>query len=288
VDTVWVGNVEIASLFDGPLPLPLWQFAVPVHRAAMEGAMRHLADEHGQVIVPMRCYLLRTEGRVVLLDSGFGPRPDGGVVGCLDRSLRNAGVDPCDIEVVLNTHLHHDHVGWNIVDGADGIPAAFFPNAEHVFQQAEWDYWMTPERLADPANAHLRRSVAPLPDLRPVRFVTGEVTIGRDLTFVSTPGHTPGHVAIGIQSSGERAIIIGDASHYAEQLDHPEWSPVWDADPHVAADTRRKLFDEAEADGRLVAATHYPGTGMGRVVRLSGRRVFRSVAVSQSGDRDPA
>jgi glyoxylase-like metal-dependent hydrolase (beta-lactamase superfamily II) len=117
----------------------------------------------------------------------------------------------------------------------------------------------------------------PLKDSGRLDFAYAEEAIDENLTFVSSPGHTPGHVCIGIYSAGERAVIIGDASHHPVQLDHPDWSPAFDADPTVSSKTRDRLFDEAAADGRTWIAGHWPFPGIGRIVRLEGRRVFRAL-----------
>src|SRR5690606_31011497 len=141
----------------------------------------------------------------------------------LDQSMAAAGVSPEEIDIVLNTHLHVDHVGWNTVDDGDGGQRIFFPNAEFWVQRQEWDYWMTPEHLASEGSAHLRECVEPLRNSDRLKLVEAEQAITKDLTFVPAPGHTPGHVAIGIASAGERGVIVGDASHHPVQLEHPDW-----------------------------------------------------------------
>jgi glyoxylase-like metal-dependent hydrolase (beta-lactamase superfamily II) len=213
------------------------------------------------------------------VDSGLGNRPRPNFPrGRLDEALADAGVAPGEIDAVLNTHLHIDHVGWNTIDLPDGRREVFFPNARFAIQQKEWDFWMTPEQMQQPGNAHLVECVEPLRDSGRIDFFTERGTaFDENLTFVASPGHTPGHVAIGIYSAGERAIIIGDASHHPVQLDHPDWSPAFDTDPVQSARTRDRLFDEAAADGRLWLAGHWPHPGIGRIVRLDGKRVFQAL-----------
>ena len=151
------------------------------------------------------------------------------------------------------------------------------PETRWIVQQIEWDHWMRPEFTGDPGNAHLVQCVAPVMEAGRVDLVTGEKPLDEHITFVPSPGHTPGHVAIGIYSQGERAIIIGDASHHPVQLDHPDWSPAFDTDPVLSAKTRDRLFDEAAADGRLWLAGHWQHPGIGRIVRLEGKRVFQAL-----------
>lgn len=153
----------------------------------------------------------------------------------------------------------------------------YFPNAEFWYQQVEWDYSMQPERLAEPGNVHLVECVEPLKDTGRIKLVSQETAITPDLTYVSTPGHTPGHVAIGIASQGERAVIIGDASHHPVQLVHPDWSPSADWDPVMSAATRDRLFDWAIAEERTWIAGHWEHPGIGRLIRLDGKRQFRAL-----------
>jgi glyoxylase-like metal-dependent hydrolase (beta-lactamase superfamily II) len=105
----------------------------------------------------------------------------------------------------------------------------------------------------------------------------GEFALDDHLTLVPAPGHTPGHVTVGIYSQGERAIVIGDASHHPMQLDHPDWSPSADTDPVQSAATRQRLFDAAADDGRTWIAGHWPHPGIGRILRLDGKRVFQAL-----------
>jgi glyoxylase-like metal-dependent hydrolase (beta-lactamase superfamily II) len=274
---ITVGNVEITPLIDAPILMDPRHF-IPQHAEQFMAEYSAQADERGLFQMSVTCFLVRSTGKTLLVDSGLGNRRRPNFpVGKLDQSLRDAGVVPSDVDAVLNTHLHIDHVGWNTVDHEDGTREIFFPRARFVIQRPEWDYWMTPERLAEPGNAHLVECVEPLTHSGRIDFLEGETAFDEHLTFVPTPGHTPGHVAIGIYSEGERAIIIGDASHHPVQLDHPDWSPAFDVDPVQSASTRDRLFEDAAADGRTFIAGHWQYPGMGRIVRLNGKRVFKAL-----------
>jgi glyoxylase-like metal-dependent hydrolase (beta-lactamase superfamily II) len=143
-------------------------------------------------------------------------------------------------------------------------------------QQQEWDFWMTPESLGRAGSEHLVDCVEPLRNSDRLVMVGSEQVITRDLTCVPAHGHTPGHVAIGIASAGERGIIIGDASHHPVQLDHPDWSPVFDTDPDMGAKTREALMERAIDEQLTWMAGHW-SDGIGRVVRLDGKRVFQAL-----------
>jgi glyoxylase-like metal-dependent hydrolase (beta-lactamase superfamily II) len=274
---VTIGNVEIMPVLDtGVLMDPRGFF--PTHADSLMREYASLLDERSLIRMSITCFVVRSGGKTILVDSGLGNRRRPRFpLGHLDETLREAGIASADIDAVVHTHLHIDHVGWNTVDGEDGRRRVFFPNATFVIQQAEWDYWMTPERLADPANEHLVQCVEPLRDEGRIRFMDGESALDEQLTFIATPGHTPGHVAIGVYSAGERAVIVGDASHHPMQLDHPDWSPSADVDPVLSARTREKLFEEAIDDGRAWFAGHWEHPGIGRIVRLNGRRVFQAL-----------
>jgi glyoxylase-like metal-dependent hydrolase (beta-lactamase superfamily II) len=274
--TVTIGNVEITPLTDTRL-LANPDILFPQRGEQFRAERPEIFDERRLTGMAITCFLVRSDGKNVLVDTGIGSRsrpmfPSGK----LDESLREAGVDPGEVDIVVNTHLHIDHVGWNTVDDEQGRPRVFFPNASFWVQQAEWDHWMTPEHNADPSNSHLTEAVKPLEESGHLNLVGVEAPITADLTYIPTPGHTPGHVSIGIYSAGEKGLIAGDASHHPIQLDHPDWSPAVDSDPVQSARTREALFDRVIDEERTWLAGHWP-EGIGRIIRLDGRRVFQAL-----------
>ncbi|MGE3075546.1 MAG: MBL fold metallo-hydrolase [Dehalococcoidia bacterium] len=274
---ITIGAVEVTPLLDSRMLMDPRYF-IPDHAQQFIDEAEKPEDPRGLYPMAVTCFLLRSAGKTVLVDSGIGRRRRPNMpLGHLNDSLTEAGVRPEDIDIVLNTHLHVDHVGWNTIDKDDGTREIFFPKAQFWFQQGEWDYWMTPERVADPGNAHLRECVEPLRNTGRITFADKEQAIDENLTYVPTPGHTPGHVAIGISSQGERGVIVGDASHHPVQLIHPDWSPSFDVDPIQSAKTRDRLFDWAIDEERTWMAGHWEHPGMGRLVRLEGKRTFRAL-----------
>jgi glyoxylase-like metal-dependent hydrolase (beta-lactamase superfamily II) len=278
METLTIGNVEIRPILDAaPLMDPRYFF--PEHADQMIAEYPDLIVDPRQLMqLSITSFLVRSAGKTILIDSGLGNRrrprfPRGN----LDVRLQEAGVSPGDVDFVVHTHLHVDHVGWNTVENDRGEPEIFFPRARFEIQQAEWDFWMQPDKVNAEGNEHLKDCVEPLRHSGRIDFFHGEAAFDENLSFVATPGHTPGHVGIGVYSAGERAIIIGDASHHPAQIDHPDWSPQPDIDPVQSASTRSRLFDEAEADGRTWIAGHWPFPGIGRIVRLDGKRVFQAL-----------
>lgn len=272
---VRIGAVEVLPLVDTHL-LGDPRVFLPQHADRFLAEYPHLFDERGLLHMTITCFLVRSAGRTWLVDTGLGPRRRPSFPrGRLDQALREVGVGPEDVDAVVHTHLHVDHVGWNTVESSAGTPRPYFPRAVHHVQRAEWEFWMRPEFLDGGDHPHLRECVVPVADR--VQLHEGEVPLDAHLVFVAAPGHTPGHVAIGIVSGGERGLIAGDVSHHPVQLDHPDWSPVFDVEPELAAKTRARLFDEAADDGRLWMAGHWPDSGIGRILRVDGKRTFRAL-----------
>ena len=275
--TVKIGNVTISPLLDTNLLMNPLTF-IPGKGEQFLAEYGKEADSRGLMPMSITTFLIRSAGKNILVDTGLGNRRKPNFpVGKLDGHMKEAGVDPASIDAVVHTHLHVDHVGWNTYDDESGRLQFFFPNARHYIQKTEWDFWMTPAKMAEQGNAHLGQCVAPLSSTGRIEFRDGEGALDENITFLPTPGHTPGHVAIGVYSAGERAIIVGDASHHFAQLDHPDWSPSFDTDPLQSAKTRDKLFDDAAADGRTWLAGHWPHPGIGQILRVDGKRVFKAL-----------
>jgi glyoxylase-like metal-dependent hydrolase (beta-lactamase superfamily II) len=274
---VTIGSVEIAALLDAPF-LQNPKVLTPDHADEMAAEYRDSLDERGLCLGAVTCYLIHSAGQLILVDTGIGPRKRAGFpTGHLDEALRAAGVRPDEINLVVHTHLHTDHIGWNTYDTDDGRYEVSFPKARFVIQQTEWDYWMTPERLAEPRNVALRECIEPLREGGCIQFTQGEESFGQHLVFISVPGHTPGHVAVGIADGGERGVIIGDASHHPVHVTHPDWITPLDWDPVQAAASRDRLYNVAADEQRLVLAGHWRHPGWGHIMWVDGKRTFRAL-----------
>jgi glyoxylase-like metal-dependent hydrolase (beta-lactamase superfamily II) len=125
--------------------------------------------------------------------------------------------------------------------------------------------------------AHVRDQVVPLQGLGCIDLIDDDYQITDELTTVSTPGHTPGHVSIMIASGGERGYILGDVAHSVAQAHYTDWCPIFDSDPDMARATRHSVLDSLEAEGTLVSAGHFPDPGFGRFVRVEGRRQWQGI-----------
>ena len=275
-----VGNVEIVALIDGegPFPFKLSQVFPTVQAAQWEPFRRRYpglfvdADTwHNHY----GCYLVRSRGRSILVDTGIGPGPVeilGGLRGKLLTELKSVGASPEDVDTVFLTHLHIDHVGWNL--SAGGKPT--FPRARYVFHQADWDAFQRAEVQAN-FPPYVDQAITPLKTLGVLDLVSGEKSLTDEVVAIPTPGHTPGHMSLLVSSAGQRALILGDVAIHPAQITEEGWNAAFDMDADTALATRKQILGRLEAEGLTVAACHFPEPGFGRIVRLEGRRYWQGI-----------
>jgi glyoxylase-like metal-dependent hydrolase (beta-lactamase superfamily II) len=221
--------------------------------------------------------LVRTPDRIVLVDAGLGPSAGdaGRARGGLLASLANQGVRPEEVDLVVLTHLHLDHVGWLVT--ADGTPT--FRRARHVVSQTEWEFVQRPDiRAAD--GMSLADAVAPLAERGVLDLLPGEAALTDELLAIPTPGHTPGHLSLLVDSDGQRGLLLGDVAHHPAQVSEPDWNTVWDTDPVTAAATRARVLEWAERERMIVVSYHFPAPGFGRVVEQGGRPVWEALGAA--------
>jgi glyoxylase-like metal-dependent hydrolase (beta-lactamase superfamily II) len=272
-----VGNVEIVALLDTVMDFPFAAFFPNVPAEAFEPYRQAYGGSwapDGRFRTNAQCYAVRSEGRTVLVDTGVGPGPLdflGGARGKLRADMRSKGVQPDEIETVVLTHLHPDHVGWNLTSGETRKPT--FPNARYLVPQADWDLFTKPEMQSQ--APHVKYSVMPLQDLGVMDLVSGERAVTSELTTLPTPGHTPGHTSIVVSSAGERAMITGDVAHHPAQAQETDWNSGFDGDPDLAKKTRREVMERLEREGSTAVVCHFPAPGFGRFVRLEGKRMWQ-------------
>ena len=274
--SVKVGNVEIVQLLDIEMGFPFSN----VFPNLSEEQLQPWLDQYprsGTSIDRMRtnaqCFVLRSGGETLLIDTGLGPGPFermGGAAGNLVPDMRAQGIEPESVDRVVFSHLHGDHVGWSVSDGA-----ATFPNARYLVPEVDWEYFRDASRAS--SNPHIAAQVEPLEALGVMELVSGEQALTDEITAIPTPGHTPGHQSFVISSAGERAVLIADVAHHPRQVHDTDPSPAFDVDGTLSAATRKELMERLEADGSLVAACHFPYPGLGRIVRVEGRRVFQAL-----------
>jgi glyoxylase-like metal-dependent hydrolase (beta-lactamase superfamily II) len=266
VDQFRLGALHVAALSDGvgqQRPTDWFPGVAEAEWMAAVGA----TDASTSLPVNFGSFLVRGGGHTVLIDTGNGERTRGaheGAAGLLER-LAELGVGPDDIDTVLLTHFHGDHVGWNV--RADGGPFTF-PHATFFLHDADLAYLDDPGTPDSPGNRFSRSRVLPVRDAGHLETFSGEYTPRAGLTFVPTPGHTPGHCSVLVESQGERLFLTGDAAPSVAHLEHPEWTPVFDLDGPRAVASRRAFVERAIRDGALVSGGHFPILTVGRLSRV--------------------
>jgi len=263
-------------LSDGALEFDPCNFFPTIPEDNWKGYESHLHDH--KVRFNLGSYLIRAGGRTVLIDTGLGPKPadvPDAQWGLLMNDFKDKGVRPEEIDMVVMTHLHRDHVGWNL-KSEGGKYAPTFPRARYWMPKKDWDSTHDPA-LQPTRWVNAPQCVWPLGDLNLVEFMQGEQSLTRELTAVPTPGHTPGHMSILVTSKGERALVLGDAAHSPVQVLEPDWVSRADMDPDLTRQTRKALLERLEREQILVAAGHFEAPGYGRIVRLEGRRYWKGL-----------
>lgn len=267
-----VGQVTIIPLSDGGFTAPPAGFMPSVPAERWKGYEEFLNHE-GHVPLNFGCFLINETGSWLLVDTGVGKSPafpGGKLLGELEK----AKVSPDQIERVLITHLHPDHVGGS-AEERDGKRVLTFPNGKHVVQRKDWDFFTQPDVAKE--NVYIGNCAVPVHEAGMMEIVDGEASLSPSITAIPTPGHTPGHQSFLIASGGEKAIIVGDVTHSAVQLQETDWCPGFDMDAAASTQTRRALFDRIEQEGLKVCAGHYPYPSIGQIVRVEGKRRWQGI-----------
>jgi glyoxylase-like metal-dependent hydrolase (beta-lactamase superfamily II) len=229
-------------------------------------------DEADVLILCFQSYIVRTPHHTILIDSCIGndkqrpARPNWHMKtdDTYMRALAATGVTPADIDYVMCTHLHVDHVGWNTrLENGRWVPT--FPRARYVFGKSEYDYWSEQNKTAEvPPFAD---SVLPVVEADRAEIVANDFAIGDHMRILPTPGHTPGHIAFAFGKGKDSAVFSGDLMHTPLQTLHPELSPKFDVDPAQAAVTRRNFLERYCDTDTLCCTAHFPSPSVGRIRR---------------------
>ncbi|WP_042800383.1 MBL fold metallo-hydrolase [Streptomyces sp. C] len=231
----------------------------------------HVRAEDGRAVMALQTWVLRSGGTTVVVDTGVGNgrerpgaplfhRREGDFLGAMAR----AGVDPQEVDYVVNTHVHADHVGWNTVeDAGEWVPA--FPNARYLIPAADDHHFGPRGGYAKGAREDDRLiyedSVAPVHRAGQAVLWEGSHRIDEHLTLEAAPGHTPGSSVLRLASGSDRAVFVGDLVHSPVQILAPSCNSCFCADPRQAAATRRQVLGRAAELRELVVPAHFGGGG---------------------------
>ncbi|OIJ67439.1 MBL fold metallo-hydrolase [Streptomyces mangrovisoli] len=278
-----LGDVEILRVVEWSAPYAPAPVLVPGAGPGLWKENRdllvpdHWDPDGDRVVVALQTWVLRSGGRTVLVDTGVGngrERPGNPLFhhreGDFLQRLERAGVRPADVDVVVNTHVHGDHVGWNTHD-VDGAWVPTFPRARYLVPAAD-DFHFGPEggygggTRADDRLTY-EDSIAPVHRAGQVELWEGEYRIDDHLTLEAAPGHTPGSSVLRLASGGERAVFAGDLLHSPVQILRPECNSCFCLAPEQAADTRRRVLGRAADERELLIPAHFGGSGVVEVGR---------------------
>ncbi|MEU9801449.1 MBL fold metallo-hydrolase [Streptomyces sp. NPDC051000] len=271
---ITLGNVTVTRVEEmhGPI-MPTDQFFPDLPEQAWKDQRATLVPDHlgaddALVHVALQTWLLRSEGSIILVDTGVGNDKARPAVAAWDHlrldylgNLARAGVRPEDVDLVINTHLHVDHVGWNtrLIDG-DWVPT--FPNATYLMPKADFEFWNpanNPDVTGGVNENVFEDSVAPVHAAGQVQLWEEGHTIDGSLRLEAAPGHTPGSSVVTLTSGSDRALFVGDLMHTPLQVTHPDHNSCFCQDPAQARTTRRRLLGRAADTGALVLPAHFSG-----------------------------
>jgi glyoxylase-like metal-dependent hydrolase (beta-lactamase superfamily II) len=246
----------------GVVPKPLWEKRIP-------------SDDRNRIQLGMRCLLIEHPSGLILIDTGAGNKEDAkfkdiyglendGANGAtmLEDALAQVGARLADVVMVINTHLHFDHAGGNTRRGKGDKVELSFPNATYIVKRGEYEYAThTNERTA---ASYFERNFTPIEAAGKIEFVSREKEIVKGIRVIPTPGHTPFHQSILIESAGERAFYLGDLCPTAAHLPLP-WIMGYDVEPLVTLETKRRILRQAAEENWLLIFEHDATNAWGRI-----------------------
>jgi glyoxylase-like metal-dependent hydrolase (beta-lactamase superfamily II) len=270
-----IGDLTIHRIVEREGPFLPALDVFPTLTARMLDENRHwlapnALDPDGMLVFCFQSYVVRTPLHTILVDSCIGndkarpTRPEWNLKrdDTFMRGLAAAGFSVDDIDFVMCTHMHVDHVGWNtrLLDGR-WIPT--FPKARYLFAKSEFDYW-TEQHAKTPAP-QFGDSVLPVMEAGQAELVSDDYALDDHVRLLPTPGHTPHHVSVCFGKGGDDAVMTRDLLHSPLQARYPELSSRFDVDRDMAAKTRRRFFERYCGTRTLCCTAHFPSPSVGRI-----------------------
>ena len=280
---IWnIGKVKITRVveIEGPGDLFVLPDATPENLKEMEWLQPHFVDDKWRPITSIQAFVIETPEKKIIVDTCLGndkkrslPFWNNLQTNFID-DLTDIGYHPDVIDLVLCTHLHTDHVGWNTkLVNNEWVPT--FKNADYLFGAKEWEY-TEKQLLKDPLyEEFVVDSIQPIIKADLVRFVDLNEQITKEVKLEPTLGHTPGHISILIESEGNKAAITGDFLHHPSQMEKLEWKSIVDWDKDLAIKTRKSKLQEYSNEDILVFGTHFASPSAGYVVKKGSHFEFK-------------
>jgi len=260
VQALRLGSLLLQPVSDGAIlhmdPASIFRDARPE-----EWQTRVSLNARGNLELALTCLLVQIGDHRILVDTGYGALADRPEVGRLAQSLAEVGVSASDIDTVVISHAHGDHIGGATMGTGDAVRLTYSA-ARYWLGRADWEHFSTPDMLQ---QRGLQDKLLPLANAQRLDLADGEQEIAPGVRLLPLPGHTPGHMGVAFTAGQEMAIYVGDLVHHPLQIDHPEWSPIFDALPPLSRTTRRALVERARREHALVLSYHLPFPGIGHI-----------------------
>jgi glyoxylase-like metal-dependent hydrolase (beta-lactamase superfamily II) len=271
-----VGRVEITRLVEvWKWEDDIWMVLEDSKPSICEGQswlLPHHVTPEGRMFINFQAFVVKAGNRRIMIDTCIGADRERQfpvftrMRTTFMEDLASLGIKPTDIDTVLCTHLHFDHVGWNthLVDGR-WVPT--FPKARYLFSRKEYDHWqMLRETGGYHGINHLSDAVDPVVAAGLVDFIAHDHALSDEIRLMPTPGHTPGHVSVHIRSQGQEAVITGDMMHHPIQVAMPEHAATFDMDKPAGARTRVEFVNSFKGKPVLIIGSHFADPGAGYIV----------------------
>ena len=272
-----IGDVEVARIVEvNAFEDNMWMLldgATEEFVQQYQWMVPHFATPSGKMIISFQCFVLRSKGRTVMIDTCIGAdRKREFDVFCNLKTtfledLDAAGFPAKSVTDVICTHLHFDHVGWNthLVNGK-WVPT--FPTARYYFGKNEYDHWLHLKKTGGYHSfEHLEDSIDPILEAGLAEFIGSDFRLTEEVSLFPTPGHTPGHCSVLIESRGKKAVITGDMMHHPIQLADPTRPGRFDMDKEAGGRTRQEFVDRFGDKDVLIIGSHFNEPTSGWIVR---------------------
>ncbi|MFQ5878974.1 MAG: MBL fold metallo-hydrolase [Dehalococcoidia bacterium] len=269
-----IGDIEVTVVSDGTLWLDGGAIFGLVPRVMWE-PIAGPTDDHHRLPVGLNCLLVWAGGKTILVETAVGikqERLSGAAhseAGGLLADLARHGVQSQDVDIVINTHLHYDHCGWNTTY-RDGKLVTTFPRAHYFVQKGEWEAASHPNERT--RGTYLSENLEPLAASKQLELVEGEAEVAPGVRIVPAPGHTADHAVVELVSGGEMGLYLGELAHYPVMLERLAWIPSFDVLPLVSLETKKRLLERIIQRDALLFGVHLPYPGVGRIRLVEGKR----------------